>query len=288
MSKAKRKAATQSALAFWPTLEKPAHAPSESTRVCPGSSGTAVRTPTRRSGTTASSTSSWASMISVAVSKGARDEGEGDGRGRDGQPRAGRVASGEEFVVCYPLPFLEYYWHANRGELSADARSKLFPSEVAEVSEDAVADKESGAVRLCPRRRPSSIRRRRRARPSSTIWSMSPARSTFPDRDAARTQSSTSAALSCRLGTVARPSQASWILMVASTLGRTAAILCALGRGCSSASRGARRHPLGYHSYGVSLQRVGRLERGIPPSSLGALRGARHRSRSQQFVGSNP
>ena len=37
------------------------------------------------------------------------------------------VASGDEFVHGYPSPFLEYYYYANRGELSADLRKQLYP-----------------------------------------------------------------------------------------------------------------------------------------------------------------
>jgi hypothetical protein len=37
------------------------------------------------------------------------------------------VASGDVFVMAYPLPFCEYYWFANRAELDADKRVKLFP-----------------------------------------------------------------------------------------------------------------------------------------------------------------
>ena len=42
------------------------------------------------------------------------------------------VASGDEFVIAYPAPFLEYYWHANREELPTDVRLKLFPADAAE------------------------------------------------------------------------------------------------------------------------------------------------------------
>jgi hypothetical protein len=43
------------------------------------------------------------------------------------------VASGEEFVIAYPQPFLEYYYFENRSELPPDVRTKIFPDEVAAV-----------------------------------------------------------------------------------------------------------------------------------------------------------
>ena len=39
------------------------------------------------------------------------------------------VASGAEFVMAYPTPYLEYFWSANRDELEPAVRSKLFPNE---------------------------------------------------------------------------------------------------------------------------------------------------------------
>jgi len=50
------------------------------------------------------------------------------------------VASGEVFILAYPHPFLEYYWYANRSELDASVRLKLFPTlEHAVVAGDAGA-----------------------------------------------------------------------------------------------------------------------------------------------------
>lgn len=40
------------------------------------------------------------------------------------------VASGSEFMIGYPNPFLEYYYYENRSELPAAVRTKLFPDEV--------------------------------------------------------------------------------------------------------------------------------------------------------------
>ena len=39
------------------------------------------------------------------------------------------VASGEEYMLAYPTPFLEYYYYENRSELSEALRKKLFPEE---------------------------------------------------------------------------------------------------------------------------------------------------------------
>ncbi len=44
------------------------------------------------------------------------------------QAAAHGVASGEVFILAYPHPFLEYYWYANRSELDASVRLKLFPT----------------------------------------------------------------------------------------------------------------------------------------------------------------
>jgi hypothetical protein len=46
------------------------------------------------------------------------------------------VASGAEFVVSYPNPFLEHYWAANKDELDPTVRSKLYPTDVTEQEED--------------------------------------------------------------------------------------------------------------------------------------------------------
>ena len=40
----------------------------------------------------------------------------------------------------YPLPFLEYYWYANRSELEPDVRVKLFPADGAGASGADAAD----------------------------------------------------------------------------------------------------------------------------------------------------
>ena len=45
-----------------------------------------------------------------------------------------RFTSCSEFVMAYPLPFLEYYWHANRSELEPAVRAKLFPADEAGAS----------------------------------------------------------------------------------------------------------------------------------------------------------
>ena len=50
------------------------------------------------------------------------------------------VASGEEFVLAYPLPFLEYYYYANRAELPDAVRMKIFSdSEAVHVAGSAAA-----------------------------------------------------------------------------------------------------------------------------------------------------
>ena len=36
------------------------------------------------------------------------------------------IASGDEFMLAYPLPFLDYYYYANQSELSADVRANIF------------------------------------------------------------------------------------------------------------------------------------------------------------------
>ena len=61
------------------------------------------------------------------------------------------VASGEEFVLAYPLPFLEYYYYANRAELPDAMRSKVFPdaeagSAAAASGDNAADDAEGGGV----------------------------------------------------------------------------------------------------------------------------------------------
>ena len=54
------------------------------------------------------------------------------------------VASGDEFVHGYPSPFLEYYYYANRGELSADLRKQLYPGEQAASSPTDARGEEGG------------------------------------------------------------------------------------------------------------------------------------------------
>jgi hypothetical protein len=39
------------------------------------------------------------------------------------------VASGSEFIMAYPLPFLEHYFFQNRSELPGAVREKAFPAE---------------------------------------------------------------------------------------------------------------------------------------------------------------
>jgi hypothetical protein len=58
------------------------------------------------------------------------------------------VASGEVFILAYPHPFLEYYWYANRSELDASVRLKLFPTlEHAVVAGDAgAAEQDDGSA----------------------------------------------------------------------------------------------------------------------------------------------
>ena len=46
------------------------------------------------------------------------------------------IASGEEFIMPYPNPFLQYYWAANKDELSPDVRRKLYPSEETTIEAD--------------------------------------------------------------------------------------------------------------------------------------------------------
>eukprot|EP00966_Prymnesium_polylepis_P175007 4049634-Prymnesium_polylepis.1 len=38
------------------------------------------------------------------------------------------IASGSEFIMAYPLPFLEYYYFTNRSELPDVVRVKAFPA----------------------------------------------------------------------------------------------------------------------------------------------------------------
>ena len=52
------------------------------------------------------------------------------------------IASGEEFIMPYPNPFLQYYWAANKDELSPDVRSKVFSSEETSAETTAKADGE--------------------------------------------------------------------------------------------------------------------------------------------------
>jgi hypothetical protein len=58
------------------------------------------------------------------------------------------VASGSEFVMAYPNPFLEYFWYENRLELEPAIRVKLFPqmNDVAGGSELPVAIAGDGAT----------------------------------------------------------------------------------------------------------------------------------------------
>jgi hypothetical protein len=63
--------------------------------------------------------------------EGCQLQAQGDGRGRSRQPRARGIASGDEFVMAYPLPFLEYYYFANRSELPEALRAKVFGEVVA-------------------------------------------------------------------------------------------------------------------------------------------------------------
>ena len=56
------------------------------------------------------------------------------------------VASGEEFVISYPQPFLKYYYFENREELPADVRTKIFPDEVAAVGVAGDAAAATGGV----------------------------------------------------------------------------------------------------------------------------------------------
>eukprot|EP00310_Coccolithus_braarudii_P023901 CAMPEP_0183357408 /NCGR_PEP_ID=MMETSP0164_2-20130417/46190_1 /TAXON_ID=221442 /ORGANISM="Coccolithus pelagicus ssp braarudi, Strain PLY182g" /LENGTH=125 /DNA_ID=CAMNT_0025531011 /DNA_START=552 /DNA_END=925 /DNA_ORIENTATION=- len=42
------------------------------------------------------------------------------------------VASGEEFIMAYPLPFLEHYYFENRSELPDALRAQIFPVETVE------------------------------------------------------------------------------------------------------------------------------------------------------------
>ena len=47
------------------------------------------------------------------------------------------VASGDEFVMAYPLPFLEHYYFANRSELPDAVREKVFPADAGNAAADA-------------------------------------------------------------------------------------------------------------------------------------------------------
>ena len=48
------------------------------------------------------------------------------------------VASGSEFIMAYPLPFLEHYFFQNRSELPGAVREKAFPAD-AVIAADAVS-----------------------------------------------------------------------------------------------------------------------------------------------------
>ena len=67
------------------------------------------------------------------------------------------IASGEEFVLAYPLPFLEHYYFENRAELPDAVRSKVFPRDeavhdaglaAAASGDDAADDAEGGGVQV--------------------------------------------------------------------------------------------------------------------------------------------
>ena len=56
------------------------------------------------------------------------------------------VASGEEFVMAYPQPFLEYYYYENRGELDPAVCAKLFPGDAVGGVDGAAAAAGDGAT----------------------------------------------------------------------------------------------------------------------------------------------
>jgi hypothetical protein len=58
------------------------------------------------------------------------------GEGGEGSLEPG-VASGAEFVMSYPTPFLQYFWSANRDELEPAVRSQLFPDETTTTTANA-------------------------------------------------------------------------------------------------------------------------------------------------------
>jgi hypothetical protein len=59
------------------------------------------------------------------------------------------VASGDVFIMAYPLPFLEYYYFENRAELTVQTRNILFPGDAAvaaTVDADGAANDGAAAV----------------------------------------------------------------------------------------------------------------------------------------------
>ena len=67
------------------------------------------------------------------------------------------VASGEEFIMAYPHPFLECYYFANRAELAEPVRKKAFPAGAGAAAADGVADG-AAAGQLSTRRSSASSR----------------------------------------------------------------------------------------------------------------------------------
>ena len=110
-SKRGSKASKQTAIAFYPTLNKPATAVGKYISPRRASSGMAARRPTRRSGSSVCAVVEFSALHDYGDGvKGAgfscKEMGE-DGRGSL-EPG---VASGSEFMIGYPNPFLEYYYY---------------------------------------------------------------------------------------------------------------------------------------------------------------------------------
>jgi len=60
------------------------------------------------------------------------------------------VASGSEFIMAYPLPFLEHYFFQNRSELPDAVREKAFPAEaVIAAGADGGGAADEHLVQLC-------------------------------------------------------------------------------------------------------------------------------------------
>ena len=103
------------------------------------------------------------------------------------------VASGAEFVMAYPVPFVEYYWFANRAELKPDIciHSSIQMSQMAAPARRSMARQLATIAR--PVRTSRKSRWRRRSLQSSSTFSVCRVRSMWPARLAASTPTNISA-----------------------------------------------------------------------------------------------